>query len=183
MRLQQRFNASVAFEFKPPNKDGEVTTSSDLHKHPKGRTAQKREALFDNGLGKIMSGSFFQRPEPSKPTPDRPFPSSTSISLRDRSLDLPNLRRSMSPCEYIDSFARKAEAKPHTDLSPNLEAALDEIMTGKHKAYYRKRLEHNRVILGYFPNSIRDDLNKHTGQRHLHTPETRGRFNEESNLA
>jgi hypothetical protein len=183
MRLQQRFNASVAFEFKPPNKGSEVTTSSTLHKHPKGRTAQKREALFDNGLGRIMTGSFFQRPEPGKLTNDRPFPSSTPFSARDRSLDLPNLRRSMSPNEYIDSFARKAAAKPHNDLSPNLEEALDEIKTGRHKADFRKRLEHNRVIMGYFPNSMRADLNEHAGQRHLYTPETRGRGNEESNLA
>mmetsp|Transcript_7844 Transcript_7844/g.15029 ORF Transcript_7844/g.15029 Transcript_7844/m.15029 type:complete len:217 (+) Transcript_7844:10620-11270(+) len=182
MRLQQRFNANVAYEFKKRSESTDATAYNKLHNQRKGKTAKQREVLFDRNLGKIMTGSFFQRPEPRKEQ-DRRLAESTMLYYRDKSLDLPNINRSLSPTEYIDSFARKAEPKPNTMKTLDMDAALDEINTGCHKAYFKKRMEANRVIRSYFPNSMREDLEKNTGRRHVYSPATRGKLIDEENLA
>lgn len=174
MLLQQRFNASVALEFKNRSESVDVATFNKMQLRRKGKTAQQREVLFDRNLGKIMTGSFFERKEADKTSDNRRVAGSTTLHLRDRSLDLPSINRSLSPDEYIDSFAKKAEFKPNTDKKLDMETALDQINTGGHKPYFRKRQEANRVIRSYFPNSIREGLDKQTGQRHLYTPVTRG---------
>lgn len=163
MRLQQRFNANVGFEFKTRNGSIGGLGMKHLRYRRRGRTSKQREALFDNDLGKVLASSPLALPEPGRAlersqAAERRRSLSSARNIKDRSKDLPIYNTSQTPTRYIDSFARRAEPKPQSELSRDMQAALDEIRTGTHKAYSRKRLEAKRVIDSFSPNSMRHDL-------------------------